>query len=367
MKICRLIIAILCVLTALPMLSGQDSVRVHTACVSAQYGFIVPHTNQMSHLITGHSRAVSAEWLFRSNGQHHWHHAYNFPENGIRLFVNNTGNSEQLGTQWVLLYTTALKLNRTSAPSGPVHTLTLGCGPGFASKRWDLEENHQAPVLGSHLNMSLSLRYRITLVRIGDTEFYSGLDIVHLSNGSFRVPNLGTNNVSLFLATAVASGNRIARPARHADPEFERNSEISCVGSWGVKQIPPPQGKHYSTWSLSADYSYRLTYKSSLDAGVDVFYNTSLRTLLERRDDIEPSVMDVMQTGVHLGYFLHMGKFRIIMQQGIYTTDKWKDTGSFYHRFGLRYNWASHWLVNFALKTHFAKADYGEFGFGYRL
>jgi hypothetical protein len=37
----------------------------------------------------------------------------------------------------------------------------------------------------------------------------------------------------------------------------------------------------------------------------------------------------------------------------------------FYNRFGLRYRINSNWFAQLTLKTHFAKADFGEWGFGY--
>jgi hypothetical protein len=39
--------------------------------------------------------------------------------------------------------------------------------------------------------------------------------------------------------------------------------------------------------------------------------------------------------------------------------------GALYHRFGLRYSFARSLYAQLTLKTHFAKADYGEIGIGY--
>jgi hypothetical protein len=110
----------------------------------------------------------------------------------------------------------------------------------------------------------------------------------------------------------------------------------------------------------------RQSAKSSFGIGLDVFRNSSIGVLLERRDKNERQV-DILQAGAVLSYTLHFDEFEFKMQQGFYLRDKWKDNGTFYHRFGLRYLLSEKVFLNLMLKTHFAKADHGELGIGYRF
>jgi hypothetical protein len=45
--------------------------------------------------------------------------------------------------------------------------------------------------------------------------------------------------------------------------------------------------------------------------------------------------------------------------------DKQRLNGTLYHRAGLRYAIGKNFYAQLTLKTHFAKADYGEIGMGY--
>jgi hypothetical protein len=50
---------------------------------------------------------------------------------------------------------------------------------------------------------------------------------------------------------------------------------------------------------------------------------------------------------------------------GYYLRDKYKPEDFLYHRVGFRYYLKNGITVNCVLKSHWAKADYAEFGIGY--
>jgi hypothetical protein len=52
---------------------------------------------------------------------------------------------------------------------------------------------------------------------------------------------------------------------------------------------------------------------------------------------------------------------------GYYIHDKFDADDELYHRLGMRYTFDNGLLLNFVLKTHWAKADYIEFGVGYNF
>jgi hypothetical protein len=45
--------------------------------------------------------------------------------------------------------------------------------------------------------------------------------------------------------------------------------------------------------------------------------------------------------------------------------DVYNPDDMFYHRLGLRYQFKEHLLLNLVLKSHWARADYIEYGIGY--
>ncbi|MDZ4752767.1 MAG: acyloxyacyl hydrolase [Flavobacteriales bacterium] len=353
--------------------------------LAPHYGFIAPHTSQMEHLIQGHSRGIQASCLWSSKGNQSWEKTYNYPDTGADLFVNYTGNSKQLGTQVMGTFFIDLPLNKMhflpsvdltdETYSEPWHKLGLGIGLGYTSKIWDLESNRQANVIGSKINAALVLQYKLDLFKTDHFSIHSGLRISHYSNGSMQLPNLGTNNISLFAAMSFqnTSARKLSYQYTIGHESLTNDSLLADRGfsstlgfSMGLKEIPPPYGKKFTTYSLTYLIDKRISRKSSLGIGADIFRNASIGVLLERRDNNE-SQIDIFQSGLLLSYTMHFNNFEMKIQQGFYIIDKWKDNGFLYHRFGLRYLIDQKWFLHLMLKTHFAKADHGELGFGYRF
>lgn len=336
------------------------------------FGLIVPHSKQMSHLIQGHSFGFHAYLNNQFSGKKYWHEIYNMPEHGIDLTYIFTGNPDQLGHQLSLQYLLNLPLHRRASvirnPARKVHFkhwIGVGLGLGYASKIWDLRENHQAIAIGSHHNAAVTLQYSGLIKQFNTAQLRGGLRITHFSNGAFQMPNLGTNNIGVFLTYAFGKpkeSNPINLLSAH---EIGKKYHTSFSVSGGVKEIAPPSGKKYAAFAFTVLEEKRISFKSSLGAGIDVFYNTSLKTLSERRKNEIISNAAVLQSGIVFSYTLHFDDFELKMHQGVYVLDRYKLDGLFYNLFGLRYHINENWFAQFALKTHFARADFGELGWGY--
>ncbi len=306
------------------------------------------------------------------NGTKYWHDAYNGPEHGVDVTFTNTGNPDQLGQQYSTSYLLNLPLNRKRyvdgfriSNRGYRHWIGLGLGMGYSTKHWDLETNHQAAVLGSQFNVAISLQYSGRILSFQNGELRAGIRLSHLSNGAFQLPNLGTNNAGIF-ASYVMGNSRVSYMKEIAQPQLEKY-RWSCGVVSGLKEIPPPTGRKYVALVVSALAERRVSYKSAFGLGLDGFYDSSLRPLIQQRTDARPSPSQVMQLGAVFSYSLFFDRFALKIQQGYYLVDSRRLNGSLYHRVGLRYDVGKHIYAQLSLKTHFAKADYGELGIGYIL
>jgi hypothetical protein len=366
------------------MLASEDSLRVNnssalylgpwklaknrTVTVAPHFGFVIPHNPQMKHLIKGHSFGAQATWMVQMMGDKPWHQRYNYPEMGYDVFFSNTGNLPQLGYQFGASYLMNLSLLRlkkhVNSFDGFNNWIGLGIGFGYSTKTWDLEENHQADVIGSHFNACLTLQYSARFLTIGKYDLRTGIRITHFSNGAFQLPNQGTNNLGCFIALSHRQFHNT--PLKGNIEEFSKTWNTSNSLVIGFKEISPPMGKKYPSVTFQTLQERHFTYKSSLGVGLDLMYNSSLKSLLERYSEESISSKDVFQIGGVLSYAMHFDRFKLIMQQGFYLKSKWKSDGSLYHRVGLRYAVNENLGIQLALKTHFAKADHGEIGLIYQ-
>ena len=55
----------------------------------------------------------------------------------------------------------------------------------------------------------------------------------------------------------------------------------------------------------------------------------------------------------------------MVIGMGAYVRDKYKPNDKLYHRVGMRYVFDNGINLNLALKSHWARADYVEYGIGY--
>ncbi|MFM7729129.1 MAG: acyloxyacyl hydrolase, partial [Flavobacteriales bacterium] len=245
------------------------------------------------------------------------HEAYNLPEHGVDVTFINTGNPLQLGQQYSTSYLLNLPLNGKRYVEdclrlynkGFRHWIGLGIGLGYTTRPWNLETNHQAAVLGSRVNIALSLQYSARIASFEQSELRAGIRISHLSNGAFQLPNLGTNNAGIFLSYVVGNNQSSYMKVIPA-PAFERNAFSIGIVS-GLKEIPPPTGRKYAAMVVSALGERRISYKSAFGIGVDAFYDTSLRPLIEQRSDVMPGAKDVMQLGAVFSYGLFFDRFEL--------------------------------------------------------
>jgi hypothetical protein len=350
-----------------------DTAERWSLVCSPHGGFIIPHHKSIAHLIQGHSYGMHVYSKRHVDGKKYWHEAYNVPEHGVDVSYTNTGNTLQLGQQYSISYLLNLPLNRKRyvedwvriAPPGYRHWIGLGLGMGYATKRWDLETNHQAAVLGSQGNVAISLQYSGRLIAFKSGEIRAGIRLSHLSNGAFQLPNLGTNNAGLFVS--FVTGKQGASYMKIITAPVIERYILSCGLVAGLKEIPPPTGRKYVATVLSLLGEQRFSYKSALGVGMDLLLDTSVKPLVEQRTEAVIQQSEALQIGAVLSYSLFFDRFSLKIQQGVYLVDKQRLNGSLYHRAGLRYSIGKNMYAQLTLKTHFAKADYGELGVGFVL
>lgn len=361
----------LLLLEAVSAIAQLDTASNWSLAISPHGGFVIPHHKSMAHLIQGHSVGCHLYAKRLVDGTKYWHEAYNVPEHGVDVTYSNTGNQEQLGQQYSLSYLINLPLNgkryvedclRISS-RGYRHWLGLGLGMGYATKRWDLESNHQAAVLGSRGNVAISLQYSARVAAFRSGEIRAGIRLSHLSNGAFQLPNLGTNNAGLFVSYALGE-NRSSYMKVIPQPALEKYL-VSCGLVAGLKEIPPPTGRKYIATVFSLLGERRVSYKSAFGLGTDILFDSSSKPLVLQRSEVSIQNKQAIQLGAVFSYSLFFDRFSLKIQQGYYLIDKQRLNGSLYHRAGLRYEITPNLFAQLTLKTHFAKADYGELGIGY--
>ncbi len=327
------------------------------------YGFVMAHRPSVVHLQRTHVYGFEAELFKTTNGELDWEQAYNKPLIGIGFQYWNLGDNAELGNAYGVFPQILFPINHSP------HLLLSGrlaCGVGYIEKPFDRLENHKNVAIGTHINCLISFGLYAHAFVNKRTQIVTGLEFTHMSNGGFKVPNLGVNIPTLNIGISQFLGEKQALyPKRTlAKP---RSTVINILIAGGIKEIVPPGGKKHGALSLTATYSKSLSLKSSIGAGVDVLYDHSIGTRLRGDSVSVPNFTYSMRSGIHVSYEFKVQKLSMLFENGFYLYNRYVGDGSIYTRLCLRYHFTDRYFAVINLKSHFAKADYWEYGIGMRL
>lgn len=324
-----------------------------------KYGFLLGHRVVMGHIAQNHTYAAELSFVYRPNGQKEWHENYKYPDLSVNLYFGNVGNAKILGNYFGAYTSIAFPFvaKEKFRLSGK-----LGCGLGYSSKAYDEVFNKKNSAISSHIN---------ALINIGiDTRTYFknnwilfGIDLTHFSNGATKVPNLGLNipQISLGYGRFInynKEHSTIKKPSYL--PQHRFLFGVTAIGSY--KQVYPTNGRTYPVFALNFHTRMFMRPRIGWELAFDIMSN---QAILGYRTEVKKTQSKLLQLGIFAGYLLPFNNFHIIIGMGAYVRDFYKPEGPFYHKVGLRYYLKSGVHFQVVLKSHWAKADYIEWGVGY--
>ena len=321
-------------------------------------GFLMAHRSSMAHLAQQHALAGEFSYCRRPNSEKLWSAAYGNPFFGFTLFTGTVGNAAILGS-----YYGGYGFISFPFVEKGFYSLggKVGIGLGYGTKPYDDEENIYNLAIGSHLNALICIGIE-SRFQFGHNMLSFNLDMTHFSNGATKVPNLGINvpYVSIGYSRRIKE-SKIAPIDRIYDL-FNPNFEFGLIGIGSMKQVYPIGGKNYGVFSLNFVGRRYFNVKRGMEVSLDFI---SKQSTMDFHPDILKSQTDLIQLGGFVGYIIPLDKIHLVLGMGGYIRDKYSPDGPFYHRLGVRYRLDNGLNFNLTLKSHWAKADYVEYGVGY--
>ncbi|RFC53340.1 acyloxyacyl hydrolase [Brumimicrobium aurantiacum] len=328
---------------------------------TGQIGYLMPHRSTMAHLNTGHSYGGRLGVVFQSDGSKVWQQNFNFPKAEINVFFLDLGNKEVLGNSFGVSTNVFLPFHKsTNWRVGSA----LGFGLGWVSKTYDVVTNKKNNVIGSHLNCLVNLGLRLEK-QFQQNALGFELSMTHLSNGAFKLPNLGLNMPYLSF-----NYSHFLQPVNFESKAKIEDEIIFPLKTWAfytqftgsLKEIYPTGGKRYGVAAFTNFLQYRFNTKAIVEAAFETIYNSSI---------VPYSKLDYgskynFQLGLYGGYVLPIHDFKMLIAMGSYVLNPIDPAGIWFHKLGIRYQISDHFLAHFAIKSHWAKADYFEYGVIYK-
>ncbi|OFX59104.1 MAG: hypothetical protein A2046_15055 [Bacteroidetes bacterium GWA2_30_7] len=330
---------------------------------SFNYGFIMPHRPSMRYNIISHIPAFEIRLSKQQQGEKFWHQYYRFPQTGLGVYYASLENPKVLGHVYALYAFINIPIMRRN---NYTFNYEISSGAAYLDKPYDNSKNYYNVSIGSGLNFSFNFSFDYKLKLFKRLDLVNRINIKHFSNGAFKVPNQGINVISYNLGLNYKLNSNKPSFKRVELQKFAKKNEFYAVISGGSKEIPPPEIRNYPTASLSVNLLRQISRQRKIGFGTDIFYDESLRTtFINKKMDYKN--IEMFRGGIFLSHELVFSKVGIIVQSGVYYFSKLESDGLFYHRIGIRYFMNNNFILNFALKSHFARADFIEFGVGYKI
>lgn len=332
--------------------------------VNSGYGFIITHSPGMRYITAQHLEKFDAYFEKNTFGSAAWHQRYGFPQMGVSLTYFKLNNPSHLGNGFSLAPYLKFQLNKSQLFQLKLRT---ALGLGYLSQKFHPQENFKNNAIGSHLNLFFSVCLGLD-IPINERLFFNiSTNFSHFSNTSFSKPNLGINIASIEGGVAYNLGQKKDKKLIEEKAFIRKKGYWQITSSIGINEVDQTNRKKYIATALSFGREKRLNYKSTLGGAFDLFYNEAQRVALQRKEiEVKPG-WENLQSGFSIYHVLHFGNFGVLTQAGYYFKTKDKELGNFYHIVGGRVKINRQLHGFFALKTHFARAEYLSIGINYHL
>lgn len=387
-----------CLILFLVLNVSAQTLKNYSLKADYMFGAIMKHTDHLQKLVQGPVMGgeLAIEW--QTMGERSWHQYFAFPAIGLGVVGLDLGNPEMLG-QMAAVYP-YLNFRLYDGRNLRVN-MKGGAGISFLNKRFDNTAtnpnvlNTGNAAIGSIANVYFagggSLEYKL-----GDGfSAVAGFQWNHASNGSFYQPNSGINMLNTSLGVVYKpelSRNLVPQPREISSLDKKWGAEIVLAG--GARELYYRDNKMFPTGSVALNLNYQTGNHLRLALGVDGFYdgvyngNTHFKRTYLLTDELKNKfrvgvslqpelVFGRIQAGMHFGLYLYNplknlepyndAKNGLLSKPLIYKYNIEKEDGWFYTRASLKYAITKHWFLSLGLKTHLQKAEFIEWGTGFRL
>ncbi len=333
--------------------------------IAPKTGFLIAHRPFMAHLVRENSYGFEISASYQEKGDDILTQRLNNPVRSFSLEFRNFGYEEVLGS--AVSVTSYMVFPLYTTKNNCFIDFTMGSGIGYLTRCYNELDNPLNNAIGSKLNARVNLKLSI-IRHFQKTHLGAGIEFMHFSNGSLKTPNLGLNLPSVYMQFGYNFTDRIGNVKQNEKPKtnLESPNNLTAELIFTGKEIGaiPYEPKLYPVIATRLGYSYSKAGLWGAEIAVDFIHNESNYHVYH---DTTFARTDILQIGLYGGVYIHFYKSQLAFGLGWYARDNINAGGRMYNRIGYRYYFKEKWFALFNVKANYAKADYFEFGIGYKF
>tara|TARA_R110002012_G_scaffold321809_1_gene551569 strand:- start:72027 stop:73118 length:1092 start_codon:yes stop_codon:yes gene_type:complete len=330
-------------------------------------GNIALHNNDILHLIKGHPEGFLLSWNKKTFGNEDWEQRYGYPDYGVSFAYQNLKN-DVLGTNYSLYaHYNFYFLKRNLM-------LRIGQGLGYTTNPYDKLDNPRNNAFGTSLLSSTYLMLNYKRERIFDRfGIQAGFSLIHYSNANIKAPNTSVNSITFNVGVTYNIDEEDSEYISTITKEkYTERIKYNLAFRSGINESDVVGSGQFPFYIISAYADKRLSHKSAIQLGADVFFSKFLEELIYYKsvsfpEEVVSGDEDWKRVGLFVGHELFINKMSIETQLGYYVYYPYDFEGQTYIRIGLKRYFGDKWFGALTLKSHGAKAEAVEFGVGIRL
>ena len=379
---------------------SSDSYKIKAECI---YGSIKKHNDHLKNIVANPvtGAEIAIEWQ-RTDG---WHKYFNFPYVGVGATFLDLGNPYMLGYAFAVYPYMNIPLIRHERFSVNIKP---GAGISYVTKSFDdfredvisgkmLYKKSNAAI-GSNLNVYFSGGLNLEVPVTDKISFTADYSWNHISNGMIKAPNSGINMINAFVGLKYLPNHSNRRDyylRYYPAPDIPRDITVEITASGGVRQRYYRDDKSLPIASLAVGVYKPLTNYYRMGVGADLFYdgiftsglNPGYKRTYVSSDELKNKVrlgiswqnellIGKLIAGIHAGIYLYdpvknmepyiQAQYGGVHKGLIYPYDIEQEDGWMYTRFSAKYMITRHIYAAIGLKSHLQKAEFIEWGLGYR-
>ena len=356
---------------------------------------------------------------FQTTNKKPWYQHNGFPILGIGGVWLNLGNPAKLGDAFAIypyicypiIRTNFLKLNLKGGAGASYLTKTYYSTNTYLDNGTikyypSLDNTNRA--IGSRINVYFSGGLNLEIPITYGFSLTGDYTWNHMSNGSAIAPNYGLNMFNGFAGLKYTPNYKNLKiPEKENIPDVPRKFSVEFIASGGLRQLyyqdnyiddtpnGSPQFRFFPIASFIVGVYHPITNFYRMGLAVDAFYDGAYdgHEILFKRVYLKTNELkNKIRIGTSWQNELLLGKLTAGIDLGLYLYDPIKNLspyidalsgpinkpliykydintqdGWFYSRFKLKYALDKHYFLSLGLKTHQQKAEFIEWGIGYKL
>lgn len=318
------------------------------------------------------STAVDINLVQQTYGRKPWHQRRKYPTLGIGFIYINYGIDSIYGRNFALYPNISIPLIERGRMKW---TLSLGDGPAYITTyyRRTPPVNTINVAIGSHFNNFIKLSSQIQYRLNTHWDLRLGANLEHISNSSYRKPNLGINmpggHIGVCYYPVTSKPQKIARDPVQLNNRWLVQARLSMATVANYTS----GGPSYPVYIASAYMSRRWQSRNKMFAGLDQAYYTNIFAYQRNNEiNVGSERLHSFKSTVFAGNEFLFGRLGLVFQLGFYLQQHVLLTPPFYEKLGGQYYFVQkehgpikEFFLSAMVKTHLNVAELGEVGVGF--